>query len=46
MGQGFGELSATSHGYQRNLLTLSLFQLKDEPEGEGDRQLRKAPFLV
>ena len=23
---------------------LSLFQLKDEPEGEGIRQLRKAPF--
>jgi hypothetical protein len=22
----------------------SLFQLKDEPEGEGIRQLRKAPF--
>jgi hypothetical protein len=23
---------------------LSLFQLKDEPEGKGKRQLRKAPF--
>jgi hypothetical protein len=31
-------------GYQRNFLTLSLFQLKDEPEREGIRQLRKAPF--
>jgi hypothetical protein len=31
-------------GYQINLLPLSLFQLKDEPEGEGIRQLRKAPF--
>jgi hypothetical protein len=34
------------HGYQRSLLNLSLFQLKNEPEGEGNRQLRKAPFLV
>jgi hypothetical protein len=24
----------------------SLFQLKDEPEGGGNRQLRKAPFWV
>jgi hypothetical protein len=30
---------------KRNLLILSLFQLKDEPEGKGKRQLRKAPFL-
>jgi hypothetical protein len=31
-------------GYQKNLYLLSLFQLKDEPEREGIRQLRKAPF--
>jgi hypothetical protein len=31
-------------GYQKNLFPLSLFQLKDEPEREGIRQLRKAPF--
>jgi hypothetical protein len=37
--------TARSHGYQINLFTLSLFQLKDEPEGKGKRQLRKAPFL-
>jgi hypothetical protein len=33
-------------GYQKNFSPPSLFQLKDEPEGEVNRQLRKAPFLV
>ena len=41
-----GEETKRSNGYQRAFLVLSLFQLKNEPEGEGNRQLRKAPFLV
>ena len=32
---------ARRHGYQRIVDPLSLFQLKDEPEGEGIRQLRR-----
>jgi hypothetical protein len=32
------------HGYQRNLLLLSLFQLKDEPEGEGNRAVEEGSF--
>jgi hypothetical protein len=40
------EETAACRSYQRYLLNLSLFQLKDEPEEAGIRQLRKAPFLV
>jgi hypothetical protein len=31
-------------GYQKNLLLLSLFQLKDEPEGEGNRAVEEGSF--
>ena len=31
-------------GYQINPLTLSLFQLKDEPEGEGNRAVEEGSF--
>jgi hypothetical protein len=38
------EVTERCHGYQNYFFSLSLFQLKDEPEGDGNRQLRKAPF--
>jgi hypothetical protein len=31
-------------GYQKNPLPLSLFQLKDEPEGEGNRAVEEGSF--
>jgi hypothetical protein len=40
------EVKERRHGYQRNLLplSLSLFQLKDEPEGQGNKAVEEGSF--
>ena len=38
------EETAACRSYQRYLLNLSLFQLKDEPEGEGNRAVEEGSF--
>jgi hypothetical protein len=38
------EVTERCHGYQNYLFSLSLFQLKDEPEGEGNRAVEEGSF--
>jgi hypothetical protein len=38
------ELTKRRHGYQNYLFSPSLFQLKDEPEGEGNRAVEEGSF--
>ena len=38
------EVTERCHGYQNYFFSLSLFQLKDEPEGEGNRAVEEGSF--